>query len=157
MARLKSAVLVAVVLASGCKSVRSGADLGHRVLDQPGLPASKFLGMIGATAGGLVAAPITVLFLPTYMFPKLGYRSAPDHDLWMPIVFAPAELSMGLGALVTSCLALPFQRIRPEEDGGLPQVVLHAVEPAAASGAAPAPAPPAPPPPAQPAGAPEKR
>ena len=158
MKRTLAALLIALAPLGGCKSLRSGVDVGHRVLDQPGLPPSKFLGMIGATAGGLVAAPVTVVFLPTYIFPGLGYRSSPQHDLWMPLVFAPSEMSMGFGALVTSAVLLPFVRIHDSEEGGPPQVVLHELEPAPAAAPVPAPLPapaPAPTPPPAPPRAPE--
>jgi hypothetical protein len=99
--------------AAGCKSVRKGADRGQRILEVPGPRPAKFAGLVGAVAGAAVAVPITVVLLPTLPFqqtPCMRYQSSPEHDISMPIVNAPLEYGMGLGALVT---ASPFFLFNP--------------------------------------------
>jgi hypothetical protein len=108
---LKKGVLLAVFLAllpllAGCGAVRRGADLGHRIIDRNGLPPAKLTGLAGAGVGYAAGLPLAVLLLPTYPFERLQYPSGPDHDLPMPILFAPVEIGGGLGALIAGG---PFQ------------------------------------------------
>jgi hypothetical protein len=99
---ISKVILLAGLLLSGCQTMRGGADRGHRLLDQDGLPLTKFLALVGAIPGYAVAIPAGAALLPTYAFDDLHYPSGPDHDVEMPLVFAPFELSGGVGAYLVS-------------------------------------------------------
>jgi hypothetical protein len=95
-----AAFALLAALGSSCQSVREGSDLGHRIIDRDRLPPAKLFGYVGAVAGYAVGFPVMIALLPTYPFERLQYRSGPDHDLEMPILFAPVEICGGIGALV---------------------------------------------------------
>jgi hypothetical protein len=100
----------AVLVSGGC-ACREAADRGHRLLDRQGLPLSKLFAMAGAVPGSAAAVPVTVALLPTGLFPGLRYRSSPDHDISMPILFAPLELGGGLGAYLLGTPFRPLDRL----------------------------------------------
>ena len=104
-------LLMAVPL-GGCRALRLGADLGHRVIDRDGLPPAKLFGYFGASAGYTIGLPIAIVLLPTYACPRLYYLSSPEHDLQVPLVLSPLEVGGGFGAFVAS---VPFFPFRPWE------------------------------------------
>src|SRR5262245_31933778 len=127
MSRLVTTILLTALLAAGCQACRKASDTGHRLLDRDGLPPQKFLALLGAMPGYAVAIPVGLVMVPTYFFEDLHYPSGPDHDAEMPLVFAPFELSGGVGAwLLGRPLDLALRGLRlpprsPQGDGGPPE------------------------------------
>jgi len=99
------ALIAALAFLGGCSAVQDASNAGHRVLEAPGKRPAKLFGMLGTAAGYVVATPFTILLLPTLPFKGLTYRSSPQQDIEMPILFAPMDYCGGLGTIVA---ASPF-------------------------------------------------
>ncbi len=107
-----SASLLGLVLslwvAPGCRALREASDRGQRILESPGVRPGKVLALVGAIPGAAVGVPLTAVLVPTLPFPGLVYPASPEQDISMPVLFAPLDIGIGLGAFILSAPLLVF-------------------------------------------------
>jgi len=109
-ARRRSPVLAAVLLlvlaAPGCESLRTTAGTGQDLLENPARTAVvRAPAGLGAIAGYVVAVPCAAILVPTVWMPSTYVRNADQGDIYISPVSASFDYGHGIGAAI---LGWPF-------------------------------------------------
>ena len=105
--RALAAVLLPVLLAPGCESLRETAGTGQDLLENPARTAVvRAPAGIGAIAGYVLAVPCAAVLVPTVWMPDTYVRNADQGDIYISPVSASFDYGHGIGAAI---LGYPFK------------------------------------------------